>query len=266
MKHTVMRYLLVIVCLCGLGVASWSIITWYLNNRGLTEEIEEIQNIVELHEVPSNDDKQLVNPPTDDEYLYWKYAHMSFLDIDLTDLKKQNPDTVGWIQVQGTYINYPFVQYSDNAYYLDHSFNKKKNRAGWVFLDYRNDFNEIGRNTIIYAHGLYNTILFGTLKNTMETGWLEDTNNHIIRVSTEFHNSLWQVFSIYRVPTTSDYIVTEFKNEKTYENFLLFVKDRSVYDFDVDVSSADKILTLSTCYSHTEKVVMHAKLIKLQNK
>ena len=261
-----MRNLSLVFGICGLCVALWWIFGWYLNNRCLTEEIEEIQDTVELQEVPSGDDKQLVISPNDDEYLYWKYLRIPFLDVDLDDLKRQNRDTIGWIQVPGTYINYPFVQYADNAYYLNHSFQKRKNNAGWVFLDYRNDFEKIDKNTIIYAHGLYDTILFGTLKNTMEPEWLEDTENHVIRVSTESHNSLWHVFSIYCIPNTSDYLVTEFKNEETYENFLQFVRGRSVYDFKIDISSDDKTLTLSTCYSHTEKLVMHAKLIKLQTK
>ena len=49
-------------------------------------------------------------------------------------------------------INYPFVQTSDNDYYLNHSFNKKYNDAGWVFMDYRNNASNFDKNTILYAH------------------------------------------------------------------------------------------------------------------
>ena len=37
-------------------------------------------------------------------------------------IKEQNPYTVGWLKVEGTDIDYPVVQYSDNSYYLTHDF------------------------------------------------------------------------------------------------------------------------------------------------
>ena len=40
------------------------------------------------------------------------------------------------------------------------------------------------------------------------------------------------------------------------------LKSRSQYDFNVEFSAEDKILTLSTCYNDEERVVLHAKLIK----
>ena len=58
---------------------------------------------------------------------------MNMINVDFYDLKKTNPDVVGWLKVNGTNINYPFVQTKDNKYYLTHGFNKKYNEAGWVF-------------------------------------------------------------------------------------------------------------------------------------
>ena len=55
---------------------------------------------------------------------------MNMINVNFNDLKKTNPDIVGWIKVNGTNINYPFVQSKDNKYYLTHSFNKSYNSAG----------------------------------------------------------------------------------------------------------------------------------------
>ncbi len=172
---------------------------------------------------------------------------------------------MGWIQVLGTNINYPFVQHNDNEYYLDHSFKREKNGAGWVFLDSRNNIENLDKNTIIYAHGRIDSIMFGTLKNITKSSWYENKDNHIIRMSTEKHNTLWQVFSVYHIKTTSDYIVNNFNNDSSYNNFLKLIKERSIYKFDVDLNSNDNVLTLSTCYSKSERVVMHAKLIKQES-
>lgn len=187
---------------------------------------------------------------------------MNMITVDFTDLIKQNKDTKGWIQVNGTNINYPFVQSNDNAYYLNHSFNKKKNEAGWVFLDYRNDINKLSKNNIIYAHSRLDKTMFGSLKNILKSNWYNDTDNHIIKLSTETENTLWQVFSVYHIKTENYYITTDFKNDEEFQKFINTISSRSKLKFDATVDVNDTILTLSTCYKTDEKVVLHAKLIK----
>lgn len=191
--------------------------------------------------------------------------NMNMINVNFNDLKKTNPDIVGWIKVNGTNINYPFVQSKDNKYYLTHSFNKSYNSAGWVFLDYRNN-NTNNKNTIIYAHGRTDKTMFGTLKKVLNNRWLNNTNNYVIKISTETENSLWQIFSIYHIPTTSDYLQTDFYNDTEYQNFLDMIKNRSNHRFNTNVGSNDNILTLSTCYNDNDKMVVHAKLIKRTKK
>lgn len=181
--------------------------------------------------------------------------------IDFEKLKKINPDTKGWLQVIGTDINYPFVQSADNQFYLSHSFDKTNNQAGWIFMDYRNNANIFDQNTIIYAHGRVDGTMFGTMKNVLNYKWYSQSANHIIKLDTEKKETKWKVFSIYSITTTDDYIKTTFANTVEYMTFLDLITNRSIYKFKVDVGKNDKILTLSTCYNKTEKIVLHAKLI-----
>jgi len=187
---------------------------------------------------------------------------MNLINVDFNELKKLNSETVGWIQVNGTNINYPFVQANDNKYYLNHSFDKSSNEAGWVFLDYRNDYIGIDKNSILYAHGRNDNTMFGSLINILTNGWLNNKNNFILKVSTEKENSLWQVFSAYVIPTTSDYLKINFNNNEQFLEFSNMLIERSEYNFNTTVNKFDKILTLSTCYNNTHKTVLHAKLIK----
>ncbi|MBP6976077.1 class B sortase [Candidatus Dojkabacteria bacterium] len=249
----------IIISIIGVGM-------WYLDSRQIDNEIEKINKVAKTTELDDNESSQLINPPSNQDSLYWKYTKIPLMDVDLKELEEINSDTVGWIQVLGTNINYPFVQSEDNSFYLNHSFSKKKNKAGWVFLDYRNNIKEIDKNNIIYAHSRVNTVLFSTLKNIMKSNWHENFDNHIIRVSTKHHNTMWQVFSVYQIPTSSDYLVIDFNDETTYSNFLSYLQNRSVFNFEVELSSKDKILTLSTCNMPTQRVVMHAKLIKMEIK
>ena len=43
---------------------------------------------------------------------------MNLINVDFNKLKNINDQTKGWIQVNGTNINYPFVQADNNEYYL----------------------------------------------------------------------------------------------------------------------------------------------------
>ena len=108
--------------------------------------------------------------------------------------------------------------------------------------------------------------MFGSLKKLLNSNWYNDKSNHIIKLSTKNQNTLWQVFSVYHIPTTSDYLKINFSSNEQFLSFSKMLQDRSVYSFNTSVGENDKILTLSTCYSNGEKMVMHAKLIKYSNK
>ena len=105
-------------------------------------------------------------------------------DIDFKKLKEINSDIVGLIKVNNTNINYPFVHYKDNSFYLNHSLDKKYSEAGWVFLDYRNDINNLSKNNIIYAHSRLDKSMFGTLKNILNKNWYTNKDNQYIDLCT----------------------------------------------------------------------------------
>ena len=255
--------LLMIVFGVILIISIIKIIGWNKDNDNTSKQIEIVQNEAKIEEVEDDDNTKIIEQPVKvpKAYPYWDYIKMNMINVDFTELKKINNDVKGWIQVNGTNINYPFVQASDNKYYLNHSFNKSLNYAGWVFLDYRNNLTN-NKNTIIYAHGRLDKTMFGSLRNILSSGWLNNTDNYVVKLSTEKENTLWQVFSVYHIPTTSDYIQTEFSSDDEFLQLITKLKDRSMFNFNTDVNSNDNILTLSTCYSDTEKVVLHAKLIK----
>jgi len=263
------RFLLFIgfICIIIFIYSLFQIYCWLKDSRAIEHEMVEINEIVTVTQTVETEEKQekieVVESKSEPKSsLYWDYIQMNLIDVDFSKLKKVNSDVKGWIQVNGTNINYPFVQTTNNDYYLNHSITKQTNSAGWVFMDYRNNAKSFNRNTILYAHARVNKYMFGTLKNTLKNSWLNNTNNHIIKISTESHNALWQVFSIYHIPTTNDYIQTNFSTDDEFLTFANMLKNRSIYNFNTILDKNDKILTLSTCYGNDEKLVVHAKLIK----
>ena len=182
-------------------------------------------------------------------------------DNKITNLKVENNDTIGILKVNNTNIDYPFVQAKDNNYYLTHNFNKKKTSAGWIFLDKRNNKDLNDKNNIIYGHSRKDKSMFGTLKNTLSKEWYMNKNNRNIKILTETRTYNYEIFSIYKIEKENYYLQTEFKTDKEYKVFLNIIKDRSIYNFDINIENITSILTLSTCYKNDRRVVVHAKLI-----
>ena len=239
------------------------IFIWGKDNKDTSKVINDITNAVNVTLRDDDDNTELVNDTNEEETSdYWYYIKFPLIDVDITELKDKNSDTVGWINVNNTNINYPFVQGKDNSYYLNHSFDKKYNEAGWVFLDYRNSKDLNNKNTILYAHSRLDKTMFGSLSKVLKSSWYNNKDNHIIRLSTDTENTLWQIFSVYKIPEESYYITTNFNTNEEYSKFLNTIKQRSIHNFNTNLDTNDKILTLSTCYSDIERTVVHAKLIK----
>lgn len=184
-------------------------------------------------------------------------------NIDFEKLKQTNSETVAWLKVNGTDIEYPVVKTTNNDYYLTHSFDKSYNSAGWVFMDYKDKFNGTDNNMVIYAHNRKDGSMFGTLKNVLTEDWQKTQENFIIPFITENEKAEYQVFSIYKIESEDYYITTNFGTDKEFQIFIDTTKSRSVKDFNVDVGTVDNILTLSTCSDNNKyRVVLHAKKIK----
>jgi len=261
--------LLLIIFLFIFAFSLYKVITWAIDNIKTKNQINDIHESIKVEEVEEVGEVENivetiteVNPPIEEESDYWYYIKMPLINVDFTELLEKNKDTIGWIKVNGTNINYPIVQTDDNDYYLTHSFDKKYNDAGWIYMDFRNDIDNLSKNNIIYGHSRLDKTMFGSLKNITKSNWYKNKDNYIIKLSTPNKNTMWQVFSVYRIPNESYYITTDFNNDDEYQLFIDTISKRSVYEFNAMPNINDKILTLSTCGDNDTRVVMHAKLIK----
>ena len=177
---------------------------------------------------------------------------------DIVLLREINPDTIGYLTLNGTDIKYPVVQAKDNDYYLSHNLKKNNNRAGWIFADYRNKFDGTDKNIVIYGHNMKNGSMFSSLKNVLTNKWQEQKENMYINFNTENADSIYKVFSVYTIEAEDYYATTAF-NDKSFQSFVDKIKARSNKNFNVDVKSKDQILTLSTCADDDRyRVVLHA--------
>ncbi len=231
-----------IFLLIGTAYYSYKVIVWYLHiheNNTIQQKIEESIQIIEQD--------------TEEEQY----------NIDFKTLKEMNPDTIAYIKVNNTSISNIVVKGENNSYYLNHNFEKKWNVAGWTFGDYRNHFDGEDKNIIIYGHNTKDGSMFNTLINVLDKTWYENPDNHTVILVTEKGLYHYQVFSSYSIIPEDYYITTNFPNNNEFSQFLRTLKSRSIYDYGVEVTDEDKILTLSSCIGDGQKrVVLHAKLIE----
>ncbi len=235
-------------------------------NNSLTDILDDFEytddtETSDVEYIDTVENEQANNINYNSNYLDSYYATYSKMFEELSNI---NDETVGWITVNKTKVNYPVVQHTDNNYYLKHDFKKNNNAYGWIFMDYRNNIYNMSDNTILYGHNsVKDAMMFGSLRYTTNESWYKNSENQIITFNTKVKNMKWRIFSIYRIPVTNDYLYANFADRNEYQTFLNTLKGRSIYDFGVEVNSDDHILTLSTCgTSVAQRMVIHAVLIK----
>lgn len=253
MKKLIVPIVIFVICLILLVFSGFNLVLWYIDNQDISSEIDLVQEITPVKVITIADENQE------------SAKKEQYIAADLKEIQKLNSEVRGWINIPYTDVNYPYVQHKDNSYYLNHSFDKSKNKAGWVFLDYRNNSDELDSNTIIYGHNRLDGSMFGSLNNLTKKNYLNDNTEHLIYISTDKYNYVFEVFSIYRIETTDDYLKTTFRADE-FSEWIKLISGRSMYDFNVNVLENDKIITLSTCYKHIKKLVVHGKLIREQLK
>ena len=182
-------------------------------------------------------------------------------NVDFSSLIAQNQDTIAYLEVSGTNINYPFVQTTDNEYYLNHDFNHNISQRGAIFADYRNRYDTLPRNNIVYGHHRLDNTMFGPLDNLFTEQYYQ-SNDHQIFFITPSHVYVYQVFSVYEIDPEIYYLTTSFADDSTYLQFLSTLQSRSIYNFGQTLDANSKILTLSTCNNdNTGRLVAHAVLV-----
>lgn len=238
--NVVMR-IIELIFLILLVYSSINIFKWYNNNKENKQIINEIAESVTINE-DTNEEK--------------KYK------INFEELKQKNSDTVAWLKVENTNIEFPIVQANNNSYYLTHNFDKKYNVAGWIFADYKNKLDGTDRNIVVYGHNMRDNSMFGSLKDVITEEWYNNEENKYITFVTENDYQTYQVFSVYQIQTEDYYIQTEFKSNE-FQEFIDTITKRSKKDFGINVSKEDTILTLSTCSNNNKyRVVLHSVRVK----
>lgn len=181
----------------------------------------------------------------------------------------QNNDLIGWIKINDTNIDYPVVQGEDNSYYLTHNFKGKSDPNGCIFVDFNCNVYPRSKNIILYGHHMKSGRMFANLEKYDSYDFYQKHKTFLF--DTIYEEALYEVVFVFRdyVHTSDDtsfkyYEFVDVTSETEFDSYMSELKNKSLYDTNVDVNFNDELLTLSTCdyVQANGRFVVMAKKIK----
>jgi len=254
---------LCLVCISILVLAIYEVTLYFKDKHSTNLVIDEINEKIKISSIVDDDATKTIAPDSKLSKFdsYWDYIKLGLVDVDMATLKKINSSAVGYIEVKGTNFSYPIVEYADGIY-KNHTFNKKENSFGWIYLSSDSTLESLGTNTVVLGNKNYSKLLMSSLNKVFKSDWQEDDENFIIKYSTNYYSTLFQIMSVYETDT-NEHLKTSFENEEELQKFISDSIEKSSFRFKTDAKVTDKFLTLSTNAKKKNMVVL-AKLIKIR--
>lgn len=244
---------IVAIIVCGYMVSDYYLDLW--NSKKINNQVMDMYWTYEDEDwtAPTADPE---TDEIDDRPVY----HMLSGARKLLDI---NSEVVGVISIPDTFVNNPVMQASDNFKYLDVKINGDESRAGEIFLDYRNHFDDVDSeghlkypnsdNLVIYGHNMGDETMFGTLKY-YQRNYDYYEKHPVIELNSNYGRYTYKIFSFFLLDSEDEsdtkfdcWNRLNFEDEKDFYDFVNEAKRRTLRTNDVDVKYGDKLLTLSTC-------------------
>ena len=244
-----------------LAISSYFFIKELVKNKKETDIFDDLQEIVENPENTTNE-----NQFTD--ILENEEGNLSSENTyNLENIAKINSDIIGWINIDGTNIDYPIMQNGD--YYLHKDIYKNYSSHGTPYLA---PFCNLKKsdNLIIYGHHMKDNTMFSQLEKYKNYNFY--LNHKYIKFFTIENGrtieNTYEVMIAFKTIAYSDegfryYSYTDFQNYEDYEEFVENCRNLEFYYTGVVGTHQDKYITLSTCeYSQKNgRMVVVAKKV-----
>lgn len=187
------------------------------------------------------------------------------MTVDWDGLKAQNADTVAWIVMPGTSINYPVVQgENDNSYlYTDFTGNEGLVvRKGCIFLSQYNDGDFSDTSNYLFGHNMNDNTMFAHLRDMTDQSSFDATRTFYILTPTR--NYRCRTIAADTIANTdTDIIQPQFSNKQELRAYIdkLIADSDVAAPTDVDLDATEKLFSLITCgddYAATRVVLTGA--------
>lgn len=201
---------------------------------------------------------------------------------NIPSYKQINADVKAWLKIPGTNINYPVLQSAsgyDAHYYLDKNIYRQTSRDGVVYAGSTCNFGTgsagLSKNTVLFGHNWTNYSAAPRIGGASDVMFAQLAAYHYLNFakaypymwfSTDSQEMTWVVFAAFYTDVSFNYIEPN-PSDSMFASIISGAKARSRHNFDVEVSTSDKILTLSTCTraygsSDRQRFVVMARLLR----
>lgn len=174
-------------------------------------------------------------------------------------LQKLNSDYMFWLSIPGTSVNYPVARSVKPGYYLNHTFQGTENPCGGLFVQEEvKDLNH--GNTVIFGHNMKDGSMFADLKNYRNQSFY--SSHQTIRIH---YKGKWRKGNIFSCQLREEEDLrcyqTDFSVPKEKQEFISQMKAFSLYDIQFQPPENLPVVTLSTCYGRSKRMIVQAVLI-----
>ena len=253
-------YVLIAVLLLVFGFSSFMVVRYFVKGSQEADSYDKLAQLASGESTePSSDPTETTseptseptNEPTTEPTTEPTEPTEPTMLPGYADVYELNQDTVGWIRIDDTKINYP-VMHTPNSpnYYLDRNFDKASSAWGALYIREECDINKPSDNITIYGHTMKDGSMFAALHNYLEKDYWQ--NHQLIYFDTLYEYHVYEIYAVFKTSANLNagfryHIAVDFANEAEFNDYVAQCKSLAFYDTGITPAYGDKLICLSTC-------------------
>lgn len=168
--------------------------------------------------------------------------------LSLKELLAINPDTRGWITLDGTHIDYPMVQGKDDMEYINKDATGEFALSGAIFLTAENKPDYSDSYMLTYGHHVENGAMYGDVMEFLDGDYFEkNRTGHLFLPDGRARNL--EVFAAIECDAYDRMIYSVDDKKGQIMNLVNYLKEHATHFRDIGMKESDQVMALSTCVS-----------------
>jgi len=248
-------YVLIVVLLIVFGVSAFMVVNYVAEGKKQASQYEDLSQLAsnptsapttETTTAPTTEE-----PTTEDTTAPSTEPTEPTMIPGYAAIYEKNPDTVGWIKIPGTKVDYPVLHTPDRRdYYLKRNFDGVQSDWGAIYIREECDFNKPSDNITIYGHCMRDGSMFAGLHDYQSKDFWEENKLIYLDTLTEYH--VYEIFAVFKTSANLGegfryHMMVDAEDEADFNKFISECKRLSFYDTGITPVYGDKTICLSTC-------------------
>lgn len=237
----------IVLLLAAFGISAFLVGSYLMEGK---EQEENYNNLASIAAAGQSETRENAPAETDETEETTELTEPTMIP-GYAEIYEMNDDTVGWIKIEGTKLDYPVMQTPDEAnYYLYRDFYGQESTRGSIYAREECDINEPSDNITLYGHNMMDGSMFAGLHKYAEKEKWDENSLIIFNTLYEYHT--YKIFAVFKTTATvgRGFSYHQFVDAVTEEEFNKYVdtcKDLAFYETGITPVYGDKLIALSTC-------------------